>query len=52
MKFNSEAYDKAFPRKEEKPKTESSVEKFEDDDEVEEVDNSTESEEEEIWEDA
>lgn len=37
MKFNSKAYDKVYPRKDEKPKTDSAVDNFEDEDELEEV---------------
>lgn len=46
MKFNSKAYDKVYPRKDEKPKTDSAVDNFEDEDEIEEVEDVNEDEDE------
>ena len=39
MKFDNVAYDKLFPREKPKKHVESTVEDFEDDDDVEEVDD-------------
>ncbi|MBP3886630.1 MAG: hypothetical protein J6F30_03090 [Cellulosilyticum sp.] len=42
MKFNTEAYDKCFPREEVKEKTDSAVEDFTEDDVLDEPDDSGE----------